>query len=80
MAKKLVLVNPVNPKCTGLAVNRNFRFPPIGLGIIAALTPLMVYLNKQLYAWPMLVRKATSTFWHTRDKITTMFAWNSNIN
>lgn len=37
--KKLVLVNPVNPARMGLTVNRSSRFPPIGLGIVAALTP-----------------------------------------
>jgi radical SAM superfamily enzyme YgiQ (UPF0313 family) len=39
MAHKLVLINPVNPARTGLTVNRSSRFPPIGLGIVAALTP-----------------------------------------
>ena len=37
--RKLVLVNPVNPVRTGLTVNKSSRFPPIGLGIVAALTP-----------------------------------------
>jgi radical SAM superfamily enzyme YgiQ (UPF0313 family) len=37
--KRLVLVNPVNPARTGLTVNKSSRFPPIGLGIVAALTP-----------------------------------------
>lgn len=37
--KKLVLVNPVNPARAGLTVNKSSRFPPIGLGIVAALTP-----------------------------------------
>jgi radical SAM superfamily enzyme YgiQ (UPF0313 family) len=37
--RKLVLVNPVNPARTGLTINRSSRFPPIGLGIVAALTP-----------------------------------------
>ncbi len=37
--RKLVLVNPVNPARTGLTVNKSSRFPPIGLGIVAALTP-----------------------------------------
>ena len=35
---RLLLVNPVNPVRTGLTVNRSSRFPPIGLGIVAALT------------------------------------------
>jgi radical SAM superfamily enzyme YgiQ (UPF0313 family) len=39
MKRRLVLVNPVNPARTGLTVNRSSRFPPIGLGIVAALTP-----------------------------------------
>ena len=38
-ANRLVLVNPVNPARTGLTVNKSSRFPPIGLGIVAALTP-----------------------------------------
>jgi radical SAM superfamily enzyme YgiQ (UPF0313 family) len=39
MKKKLVLVNPVNPARVGLTVNKSSRFPPIGLGIVTALTP-----------------------------------------
>jgi len=39
MGRKLVLVNPVNPARTGLTVNKSSRFPPLGLGIVAALTP-----------------------------------------
>ncbi len=37
--RRLLLVNPVNPARTGLTINRRSRFPPIGLGIVAALTP-----------------------------------------
>jgi radical SAM superfamily enzyme YgiQ (UPF0313 family) len=40
MSRKLVLINPVNPARTGLTVNESSRFPPIGLGIVAALTPV----------------------------------------
>ncbi|MBN1438051.1 MAG: B12-binding domain-containing radical SAM protein [Anaerolineales bacterium] len=39
MKRKLILVNPVNPARTGLSFNRSSRFPPLGLGILAALTP-----------------------------------------
>jgi radical SAM superfamily enzyme YgiQ (UPF0313 family) len=39
MNHKLILINPVNPARTGLTVNKSSRFPPISLGIIAALTP-----------------------------------------
>jgi radical SAM superfamily enzyme YgiQ (UPF0313 family) len=39
MERRLVLVNPVNPARTGLTVNKSSRFPPLGLGIVAALTP-----------------------------------------
>jgi radical SAM superfamily enzyme YgiQ (UPF0313 family) len=39
MKRKLTLINPVNPVRTGLTVNKSSRFPPIGLGIVAALTP-----------------------------------------
>ncbi len=39
MKKRLILINPVNPARIGLTVNKSSRFPPLGLGIIAALTP-----------------------------------------
>lgn len=37
--KKLLLINPVNPSRIGLTVNPSSRFPPLGLGIVATLTP-----------------------------------------
>lgn len=37
--KKLILINPVNRTRAGLAINISSRFPPLALGIIAALTP-----------------------------------------
>ncbi|MCM2370631.1 B12-binding domain-containing radical SAM protein [Aporhodopirellula aestuarii] len=37
--KKLVLVNPVNCVRSGFSVNPSSRFPPLGLGILASLTP-----------------------------------------
>jgi len=37
--RKLVLVNPVNNVRNGFSINLSSRFPPIGLGIIASLTP-----------------------------------------
>ncbi|MBN2237861.1 MAG: B12-binding domain-containing radical SAM protein, partial [Bacteroidales bacterium] len=37
--RKLILINPVNPNRNGLTDNKSSRFPPIGLGIVAALTP-----------------------------------------
>jgi radical SAM superfamily enzyme YgiQ (UPF0313 family) len=39
MRRKLVLINPVNPSRVGLTINPSSRFPPLGLGIVAALTP-----------------------------------------
>ncbi len=39
MGKRLLLVNPVNPRRIGLTVNPSSRFQPLGLGIVAALTP-----------------------------------------
>ncbi|MEO0142061.1 MAG: radical SAM protein [candidate division WOR-3 bacterium] len=36
---RLVLINPVNPKRRGFTANLTSRFPPLALGIIAALTP-----------------------------------------
>lgn len=37
--KRLLLINPVNPHRVGLSFSRKSAFPPLGLGIIAALTP-----------------------------------------
>jgi radical SAM superfamily enzyme YgiQ (UPF0313 family) len=37
--KKLILINPVNKSRAGLSINKSSRFPPLGLGIVAALTP-----------------------------------------
>jgi radical SAM superfamily enzyme YgiQ (UPF0313 family) len=37
--QRLLLVNPVNPVRSGFSVDRSSRFPPLGLGIVAALTP-----------------------------------------
>jgi radical SAM superfamily enzyme YgiQ (UPF0313 family) len=39
MRKKLILINPVNPRRSGLNINPSGLFPPLGLGIVAALTP-----------------------------------------
>lgn len=38
-ARKLLLVNPVNPLRTGFTASLQSRFPPLSLGILAALTP-----------------------------------------
>jgi radical SAM superfamily enzyme YgiQ (UPF0313 family) len=37
--RKLLLVNPVNTCRSGFSVNSSSRFPPLGLGILASLTP-----------------------------------------
>ncbi len=42
-------------------------------------------LDRRMYSLPVLFCKALMTYWQTRDKITrdkiaTMFAWNSNLN
>lgn len=37
--KKLLLVYPVNPRIHSYSLNKRFCMPPLGLGIIAALTP-----------------------------------------
>lgn len=37
--KKLLLINPVNLGRTGFSESHSSRFPPLGLGIVAALTP-----------------------------------------
>jgi radical SAM superfamily enzyme YgiQ (UPF0313 family) len=44
------------------------------------LSQIMEELNRQMYAWPVLLRKALITFSQTRNMSATMFAWNSNIN
>lgn len=37
--RKLLLVNPVSQFRAGFSINNSARFPPLGLGIVAALTP-----------------------------------------
>ncbi len=37
--KKLVLINPVNLNRSGFSASHSSRFPPLNLGVIAALTP-----------------------------------------
>ena len=37
--RKLVLINPLGKRRSGFAVNKDARYPPLSLGIIAALTP-----------------------------------------
>jgi len=37
--KKLILINPVNNSRAGFSINHSSRFPPLSLGVIAALTP-----------------------------------------
>ncbi len=37
--KRLLLINPVNKEIAGLTINPSSTFPPLGLGIVAALTP-----------------------------------------
>lgn len=37
--KKLLLINPVNPRSVGLSSDESSRFPPLGLGVVASLTP-----------------------------------------
>jgi radical SAM superfamily enzyme YgiQ (UPF0313 family) len=44
------------------------------------LSQIMQKLNRQMHAWPVLLRKALVTFLQTRNMTATMFAWNSNIN
>jgi radical SAM superfamily enzyme YgiQ (UPF0313 family) len=47
---------------------------------VGQLTEAFENLNRRIYAWPVLLRKALGTLWQTRDMTATMFAWNSNIN
>jgi hypothetical protein len=44
------------------------------------LARVMSGLDQQIYALPVLARKALRTLWRTRDMTATMFAWNSNLN
>ena len=37
--KKLVLINPVNLARSGFSASHSSRFPPLNLGVVAALTP-----------------------------------------
>jgi radical SAM superfamily enzyme YgiQ (UPF0313 family) len=59
MNHRLVLINPVNPARIGLTVNRGSRFPPISLGILAALTPKPWTVELADENWePLVFRKA----------------------
>jgi radical SAM superfamily enzyme YgiQ (UPF0313 family) len=44
------------------------------------LAQVMGETSRQIYAWPVLVRKAMCTLWETRNPTAAMFAWQSNIN
>lgn len=37
--RKLLLINPISPENRGIAANQGQRYPPLGLGMVAALTP-----------------------------------------
>ena len=37
--RKLLLINPIIPENRGIAANQGQRYPPLGLGMVAALTP-----------------------------------------
>jgi radical SAM superfamily enzyme YgiQ (UPF0313 family) len=37
--RKLLLINPISPDNRGISVNQGQRYPPLGLGMVAALTP-----------------------------------------
>jgi radical SAM superfamily enzyme YgiQ (UPF0313 family) len=59
MKHRLLLINPVNPARVGLTVNRGSRFPPISLGILAALTPASWEVEVTDENWePFAFRKA----------------------
>jgi radical SAM superfamily enzyme YgiQ (UPF0313 family) len=45
----------------------------------AHLTKIMGELNRRMYAWPVLFRKALSTLWQTRRLTAAKFAWDFNI-
>lgn len=54
-------------------------YRPVSLEL-AQLQQAMEKLNRQMYAWPVLLRKALSTFRQTKSMTSAMFAWNSNVN
>jgi radical SAM superfamily enzyme YgiQ (UPF0313 family) len=43
--KRLILINPMNEDRKGFAIDRSSRYPPLGLGIVAALTPKDWYIR-----------------------------------
>ena len=57
--QKLVLINPVNTVRSGFSVHRSSRFPPLGLGIVAALTPRSVGRG--------VAGREYRAFWDTRE-------------
>ena len=44
------------------------------------LAQVMGETNWQMYAWPVLMRKAMRLLWETRNPTAAMFAWQSNVN
>lgn len=43
--KRLLLINPINTERRGFSLDRSSRYPPIGLAIVAALTPADWYIR-----------------------------------
>jgi hypothetical protein len=93
--RKLVLINPVNDSRTGFSINHSPGFPPLGLGVIAALTEV-VYRPRQMeaaefsevmreclakiYDKPALKARARQTLKCTGRWDATVFAYQSNQN
>ncbi|HEX7319306.1 MAG TPA: hypothetical protein VF399_02975 [bacterium] len=44
------------------------------------LVEIMRTLNQQMYSWPVILYKAMSTLFQTRDPVATVFAFYSNMN
>jgi len=77
MKRKLVLVNPVR---IGLTVNESSRFPPIGLGIVAALTPDHAAVIASAAKQSPVPGTDPAGTWRWWTRIGSPFAGHSNVN
>jgi len=69
--KRLLLINPVNPERRGFSLDRSSRYPPIGLAIIAALTPPDWYIR--------IVDENFTSFRFREADLVTLTAFTSNV-
>jgi len=73
---KLLFINPVNNRRQGLKLDSDSIYPPMALGIIAALTPSNW---ERLYNLKTLKKKFLNTLKITKNPTTAAWSYSSNI-